>query len=162
MSRAEARINLILDEVVRSLRTIDGSPELWLTNPRKVVRFTAKPASEPMPLLIVKCVRWGPNEPQTGSQHDAQAVIEVTVYTKFGAQVDDPDRELHRACADVVSAVESNWELRDATGEKVVPGLQIHVIEGYEPAEANVAATNGLAVAVVGFRAFWPWTAATP
>jgi len=161
MSRADARINLILDEVVRTLKGIDGDPDLWLTAPKTVKRWSADPLNEPLPALFVRGREWGPNAPQTGLQHDGQGVVGVECVCRYGARVDDPERELHRLCADVISAIETNWELKDATGTQVVAGLHgIHVIEGYEPNVTITAA--GYATTVVGFRVFWPWVAATP
>ena len=160
MSRADARINLILDEVVRTLSAIDGDPDLWLTSPKKVLRWCSNPMSQPQPLVLVRCKEWGPNEPQTGVQHDGQAVIEVELLCGMGSQADDPARELHRLAADVLSALESNWRLHDASDTPVVPGLQFHVISGYEP--AVTLTESGIASTVIEFRAFWPWEAATP
>lgn len=157
MSRADARINVILDAMVDTLRAIDGDPASWLTHPKKVLRWSPNPLEEPRPCLIVRCVRWGPNEPQTGLQHDAEATIEVEVFTEFGAKTDDPDRELHRVCSDVIGAVAADWQLRDSG----VTNLRVAVIDGYEPAQANVQ-TAGLAQTTIGFKAFWQWEASTP
>lgn len=157
MSRTDAKINLILDALVDALKGIDGDPASYLTRPKTVKRWSPNPLAEPMPLLLVRCARWGPNEPQTGLQHDAQATIEVEIITKFGDRVDDPDRELHRVASDVLYAVENDWQLADSG----VASLQIHVIDGYEP-EAALNAATGHAKAVVRFQALWPWTAATP
>lgn len=156
MSRADARMNVILDEIVNVLKGIDGDPDLYLTRPLKVARFSRNPLAEPFPLLLVRCSKWGPNEPQTGSQHDAEASIEVEVLTKFADTVDDPDRELHRVCSDVISAIEADWDLTNAG----VEAFQMHVIDGYEPDRAYNEA--GWSRAVIGFRAYWHWVAATP
>lgn len=156
--RAEARINLILDAFVDRLREIDGDPDTYLTAPKAVKRWTPNPLKEPLPLIVVRCTRWGVNEPGTGLQHRAEAVIEATVFCKFESRVDDPDRELHRVISDVICAIENDWQVADSG----VPSLAVHVIEGYQPVEGNDAALTGLAMATVGFRAYWPWTAATP
>lgn len=156
MSREDARINVILDAIVARLQTIDGDPATYLTLPRKVLRWCENPLAEPTPLLIVRCASWGPNEPQTGEQHNAQAEIEVEVVVKFEGRVDDPARELHRVCSDVICAIEADWQLSALNGDTpVVPDLQIHVIDGYEPTASPGPA--GHAAAVVKFRAYWPW-----
>lgn len=159
--RADARINLILDEIIRTLKTINGDPLYWLTSPQTVKRWSRNPMGEPMPSLFVNCKEWGPNEPQTGYQHDGQAVIEIECLCMWGdGDPDDPARELHRLVADVLSALETNWQLKDATDTSVVPGLQIHVVGGYEP--AVTLGDNGLATATLEFRVLWPWAADTP
>lgn len=156
MSRPDARINVILDAVVARLLTIDGDPDTYLTHPKKVLRWCENPLVEPTPLLVVRCSAWGPNEPQTGLQHEARADIEVEVWVKFEGRIDDPNRELHRACSDVMCAIEADWQLSDLNGDvPAVPDLQIHVFDGYEPASSPGAA--GYARAVVKLRAYWPW-----
>lgn len=157
MSRQEARINLILDEIVRLLGEIDGDPDLYLSAPKTVLRWSADPLSTPRPAIFVRCTRWGPNEPQTGREHDAQADIEIEVIAQQRGNVDDPDRELHRVCADVISVIESNWQLENSG----VTSLQIHVIEGYEPSQ-SLGTGQGLASATIKFKALWPWNAANP
>lgn len=157
MSRAEPKINLILDEMVRVLQGIDGNPDQFLTTIKTATRWAKNPLALTLPALIVRCARWGPNEPQCGEQHNGQAVIEVRVLTKFGESVDDPSRELHRMVSDVLYAIENDWQLANSG----VASLQIHVIDGYEPAE-SLDTASGLAETVVGFRALWPWDAANP
>ena len=159
--RADARINLILDEIVRTLSLINGDPLYWLTQPKTVKRWSRNPMAEPMPSIFVGCKEWGPNEPQTGYQHDGKASIEILCTCMWGeGELDDPARELHRVVADEISALETNWELKDATDTRVVPALQMHIVGGYEP--AVTLGENGLAQATLEFVVLWPWVADTP
>jgi hypothetical protein len=159
--RGEAKINLILDALVTCLKGIDGAPDAYLTKPARVKRWSPDPLAEAFPLLLVRAARFGPNEPQTGEQHDGQAVIEVEMFCGFKDRVDDPDRELHRLAADVLYAVQNDWQLKNGGTDPAVPSLQIHVIEGYEPSRTMNAAT-GHASATIGFQAHWPWDASQP
>lgn len=158
MSRADAMVNQVLDALVTLLGTINSttSPTLWLTTPKKVVRYAANPLALVRPALIVSCSRFGVNDPQTNRKHRAQADFEVRCIVNYGTAVDDPTRDLHRLVADVLAAVEQNNQLSG-----VLSSGWIHTIDGYQP-EVELASTSGLASCSVSLRAEWEWSAENP
>lgn len=156
--RPDAMVNRILDAVVTTLEEIDGTSTRWLTTPKTVTRHTSNPGTESLPLLVVTATQWGPNDPMTSGIHRSSAVIEVRCITKFDSSVgvDDPHRALHRLAADVMSAMESNWQLGG-----VLDRGYIHVIDGYT-ANKELDSVAGIAECAVGFKAEWSWDKTAP
>jgi hypothetical protein len=160
-ARNHAMMNRVADALLGRLQLIGKSNLMvWLSSPKAVQRGIAVDAANlPKPALFLMSAGWGPVTPYgtiAGGGLDVRAEAQFTVL----AIVDQPvtsreaEQELNDLCADVIAAIETDYQLGDLLGTGYV-----HV-DGYKP-EVELSGA-GFSVASLELNATWLWDTDSP